>query len=877
MVNPLASKPLNAVACASQRVAIALLVAAGLGFAARSPVALRVDYTPIRSVAQDSSGTVWAAGMNGLYQWSGSAWIRASVTHRQNGFVRGVWNGPGGGVVVAWGAGPQEVSFAWYRGNQQKLLGKLEWQGGPLRVFSTPPDNVWVTINSAAIYRLQPGERATQPVYTFGPGQFFPAGGIPFRRTNFCPIEATADGAGRTWFWSNILGQFRNKRQVRGFLIYDGRRFIYHGSIPGLPQRPLTFFGRGDKGHMWAGVLNQGLYSISLRTLTANRLPDPEPEAFDRVTKVFSFRGDTYVVSAPFGPITAEAPGHLFSSVLWRYRKGKWKKILPGIDDEVDVFGAMLRPLLATKAGIWLGAAASGMWFIPEHGDPRLINWQQGFPLDTVSRLFSVGAPDVNQFLAVDLESEGALTFSPDSLLARSTREPKIQVIDPFRAIQPDRRHRLWGIVGLSSDSLDEWDGTSWTRHPLPGNVTPSWLSGVDVDSRGRVWLFPDCRAGATAIYDPAHGTWAEFPSYQLALESQHGIHVKFLNAREDPLQPAYGPGGQIAFSGACNRINYFDGTEWRSWNRIEVPAPRGFPFSGPAFFDTLGHLAVDIGHGTWEVSPGADWHLITYEPEKRGFSRWFAPSPPGAPPSGCSSSAASSLATDRLGRSWWIWKRNVYVGVAGMCHRVFSSGQAQPFIDRRALRGVLIDVRGNAFLETMLFSGRVGECVVYSPPGPGPGVSIRIKSLSPDSVRLNFTSPAPGKVLYSWRLDHGAWSTPDTQQTEVLTALPSGQHTIDVTAFDSDLDAEAVPASATIDINVNPERRMAGLIEQLEAAANDDQRQAAVNAIERQPSAVAIPALRSALKIANSTARWWITAALESFAQGSSQSLTNR
>ncbi|MGH9436027.1 MAG: hypothetical protein ACRD06_08520, partial [Terriglobia bacterium] len=653
----------------------------------------------------------------------------------------------------------------------------------------------------------------------FSPGQFFAYRHVPGGYTADRPLEATTDGRGRTWFWSTAAGAFINAAIVQGFLIYDGHTFAYHRSIEGLPHRPLSCLGRADGKHLWAATLGGGMYSINTESMAAERIREPEPDAFARVTKIFRSGTDIYVVDDLRTGPAEETLAHRLTSVLWRYRKGQWKEILTGIDDLAEPADTLNRPWLASKAGMWLGANASGLWFIPSGGQPpRLIDWRQGFPLDSVNALYRLGPRESakrSQLLAVELKPGRAAGVTPASLLAPVKRS-NVEVINPYTSIQPDQQHRLWGILSLNGHALSEWDGEKWMAHPLPGNISPAWLSGLDADQQGRVWLFPDCRQGPISIFNARHESWANYPSYQAALEAQNGAHVRFVNAADDRMKPIYGPGRQIAFMGACRGINYFNGQTWRLWNRRDVPGDPGYFFDGPAFFDSNGRLAVNIHHETLETTPDTGWHLIPYQPGTGERVQWFVPNPPGKTPEGCTFNRSTSLSRDRLGRSWWTWDGNVYAGVAGLCREWFTPGEPQPFIDGRLLRRVLVDSRGSVFFETLIANHRVGEYVIYSPHELLPRASLHVTQLSPDSVRLNFTSSLPGKVMYSWRVDGGSWSAPQSERSTVLHQLPGGEHRIEAEAVDSRLLIGPVPVSTTVDINVNPQQQMAGLLAKL-------------------------------------------------------------
>lgn len=56
------------------------------------------------------------------------------------------------------------------------------------------------------------------------------------QRPSYLPLHGTEDGQGRIWFWSGWpLRVVVGSAVLRGFLVYDGKRFEYHAQIPGLP------------------------------------------------------------------------------------------------------------------------------------------------------------------------------------------------------------------------------------------------------------------------------------------------------------------------------------------------------------------------------------------------------------------------------------------------------------------------------------------------------------------------------------------------------------------------------------------------------------------------------------------------------------------
>jgi hypothetical protein len=859
-----------------------------------------VDTTQITSVAQDSTGVIWATGQPRagipaiLYRWQADHWAADPARPDIPGaWAQGVWPGPQGGVVVAWSSGrPPGTTFTWQRGNEVKILGEIEAvttptsSGYSTRYFESPEvtttssGEVLITGNSPDIYRAGPGGDI-HLAYTIQPRQYLPHRQFLDQRASYLPLHATRDAQGRAWIWSGLPARVVVAGAVmRGFLLANGEGFDYHAQLPGLPNGQLTCLGRWDKNHLAAGIVDDGLYTIDTSTLTARRVTEPEPGAFRFIQQMFNVGNDRYVIASDFGLAQVAIRGSAPFGVLWRSRHRRWEKLLTGLDEANNFRYQALRPRLTTAEGLWLAGLTRGVWFIPSgrgkrrvdrrNGAPQHIDWKQGFPLDTAQHLFAL---QDGSFLAVDLSPARTVAVTPNSLLTSAAPAGDLQVIDPFTTLQPDQRRHIWGMLTVDGQALDEWNGEKWTAHPLPGNINPAWLSGLDVDSEGLVWLFPDCRMGPMAVFDPHNGRWTDYPSYQAALAARLSRPVRFLHPGADRMKPTYGPDSQIVYNGACQGINYFDGNNWHLWNRPAVPGDPGHFFDGPAFFDAAVHVAVNINHKTREWLQDQGWRLIPFEPNSAPIVNFFTPAPPANPPEGCASTKSSSLSRDPLGRSWWTWEGSLYEGVPGLCRKALAGSEPQPFIDGRLLRRVMADNHGNVFLETLSANRRIGQYVVLNPSGELPHTTIQLTKLSADSVSARFESSIPGGALFTWRLDGGDWSAPEKQGSMVLRSLAGGEHRLEAASIDSRLRMDAVPASADFSIGVKPNEQIPALIARLENARTDDERIAAIEALARQPASAVLPALKAARAHASGDERWWIDAAIQEVTQRAHQS----
>jgi len=675
---------------------------------------LEADITMVTQTVQDGTGTVWAVGAGPsqeLYRWRDGGWTGVSGA----GFTLNIWPGPDNGVLVLVleSSEDQQAVIEWRRGNEMKMVAMVpvfRQFGEPNRLdvqnaMSTRAGVVLIVGNGGVAYRQNvavsgpaPGlfrldaEGRPKRIYTFTADQYppyrIPEGRLPY----YLPLQTTHDGQGRVWIscgWSWLGGP--RGAALEGFLVTDGATVQYHREIPGLSSQHLLTLDLWDHDHLVAALFNDALYTINTSTFQAERIPEPQSGAFRFVQKVFHSGNDRYVLT--FGRlhwgVSNPAVSRFLTGALWRWHDGQWTELLHDIGDSTGAG-------VVTAEGFWLGVSDGGLQYVPTNGTARQIDWRQGLPLDRVNGLFRL--PD-GHIVATDNYGETrSVEFDPASLAAHSEPSVPLTVLRLDHRLQADRSDHLWSI--LPQGILGEWDGAHWAQHPFPSSVQPSGINGLDVDTSGRVWLFPGCRLGPMAFYDPHENRWSSYEDYGDALAGI-GHPVEFLHPEDDFERPTYGPGGQIVFFGSCGGVNYFDGSDWRLWNSRQLPASRNIAI--PPFFDKAGHLALNMRGGTWQWTQASGWVQIPPEPQESAIP-FLLPNPfqsPAPPPPGCVTPPPSSLVRDALGRSWWVADDALYEGVAGKCRVILAGSTSQPFIDGRQLGRVLLDARGNVFLGT--------------------------------------------------------------------------------------------------------------------------------------------------------------------------------
>jgi hypothetical protein len=576
-------------------------------------------------------------------------------------------------------------------------------------------------------------------------------------------------------------------------------------------------------------------------------VPEPEASAFREVQKVFAVGGDWFVIAGWL--CQKRTPAR--RGVLWRLREGKWQKLLDGIDEQIEFVAHPERPLLATDEGLWLGAYGSGGWFIPrDNASPVQLNWQFGMPLTNIHRLFALSD---GRLLAVAF-TRGSVAFKPTALLAAAKPARAIRAFQPYRRVVQSPAGRIWAVLFNDDNTLSEWEGNNWVAHMPPGPHVVKNTDYLTVDSEERVWWL----AHIAAIFDPAKNSWDIFDSYQAALVAQTGRSLQAWYGDEQRMIPSFAADGRICFRDGSARVSYHDGKSWRTWNREHIKGDKSTSFDGPPFFSRAGRLAVNIDQQTWEFAEQRGWETTGYEPQARDLRR-IPPAEEVLPPEAVTP-RPDSIVRDARGAHWLTRKGQLYKVMHGLCVQQFEPDEAQPFLDGRKLASVLIDQRGNAFLMSHRQGGP--EYVILPAPAAPPSTGVKVVPESPDTFKLHFSTTAPGKAWFVWRLDDGPWSAARSEPVVRLEMLPTGRHRIEVAAIDERLRIDPKPAEAILDVQLDPAQQVAGLIAAL-ADKNAAKREGAVAALCRQPDR-ALPALRAARAAAGTDQRWWIDVAIQ-------------
>ena len=823
----------------------------------------RVDSTKVSEAVQDSAGQVWGIAYYvnwGLFRWEVDSWKSVGVLGVPSAagpfaLVRG----PDGAVYCVWNAGADTHAVTWHKGTSSKLLARFTGHlADRPRIFVDPSGNAWITEQGRHIFRVSPQGKA-ECVYTIANDQFVDDGRPTDNQSGFNAVFAAVDGRGRVWFWSDSLVGGTNWASLKGVLIFDGKNFEHYAHLAGVPDRKFSIVEPDDAEHMWLTVVGDQLYRVDINTLTATAAPGPDPESFHFVQRVFHAGQETYIVSGPAWTPVAERSGNGRSCALWRLRDGEWKRAVNGLDARPGLAQDPLRPFLATDQGLWLGAYGSGPWFVPNgEGERALIDWHYDYPLDGSEGLFQLADGRLLMISA----NEGSIAVKPAELLAAYQSPSGVQTLNPMRPFIQDARGHILGILSTGDNALSDWDGKTWTNHPLPGGFDPGHFWRFAEDSLERIWLLPDAFGKSVTIFDPRHETLEIHPGYSQALQAQLLHREDFRLDGDLSTQPSFTKKGQICYRDEWDRIRYFDGQKWLRWTSKEIDGSNEFVFDGPAFFDRAGNVAVNIRRKTWEFTEAGGWRPTSFEPGLGTDREKQALRSPPAPP-GCGIGNPESVVRDRLGMYWLTYRGQLYRAIPGLCLPLFSPREHQPFIDSRKVTKVFIDLQGSAFLESYFyFNPPIGEYVIVKARQPLPKTELHATTDPSGVVKLRFDARTEGSIWFTWRIDGGSWSTPTHKREATVEWLPNGKHRIEAAAIDARLQIDPTPAEAQVAIQVDPRDQISTLIDKL----NDRDysvRDAAVAALLRQP-VLALPLLRTAREKARPDQCWWIDAAIQ-------------
>ncbi|MEO8205902.1 MAG: hypothetical protein ABI615_06945 [Chthoniobacterales bacterium] len=804
------------------------------------------------SAAQDDTGILWTSNYSNadqIYSFDGKQWrtipapFPPSISKAMPISMKKM---PNGSVTCIWRLSEDHAAVTTHRGTESKLLAQFAAKIPQYELKSTPladsKNQLWITGNSANIYRINPD--GTSQTYTIKAEELKEPKNAAH---GWNPVNAMEDGAGRIWLWTR--GGADNWASLRNVLLFDGEK-MEPRSISGIKDgSSFLALTRKDNQHLYAGIMNGGLYEIDTNTFEAKQMLMPEVKKCLCLENIFMVDQDLFVVASL----------HV-NPTLWRLRDGKWSSLIENLNRYSD----FERPVYPVDRS-FIFADKFSSWFIPENGPSIDLSWRSGFPMENLKGIFQFA--DGNFFALGNALFYGKLSFAPQAPLAR---------IAEFKMNADwvlDAKGEAWFVLNPGKNVLYRQQEGDAIAYPVPSPLDSVQIAGIEPDTKGRIWLVPNYQPPAGGYFDSVSNKWHLFPTIEEAFASAKNDPPQFVGTRLGDYDPIYDR-GHIAFRGNWS-LSYYDGAKWQKWKSSEIiPGAKHTPVGKP-FFNEDGQLCLNVQSSTWKLENG-DWKKVPFEnrfpddpwgniaptvQEKDGVRVAAVAGPRSIPlqlPSNDLTNSPSSLARDNQGNYWFIWNNELYKCVDGACIRIFEKREHNPFSSSLHLQRVFVDRYGNTFFSTASSASR--WFMVY-PGATTPKTNIAIKTISTDSRYIQFHSNLGESPLYRWKLDDGSWQ--QTGEDHItLNYLSNGSHTIKAFAQDETSHLSALPAEKSFKITIDIEKQLLTLLAAL--SANDfSKREAAVNSLAQQ-APIALPALKKARQSAMPNTRWWIDAAIQ-------------
>ena len=837
----------------------------------------------LNDVVQDESGWVWGIATNKIVIWKNDQWEQGPCPNQsanwrpiklginQSGYVVCLWNCASNSYALTQHTLSNSVAFSAFTG----ILPENP------RLFFDNADNIWITGEGAAIYRVGLAPRdiqtyfLTQPLLCEGnksiivKNRYQYVGNITniVTTTNiisqYNPVYVFQDSIDRLWFWS-CGDSFKDS--IRGVLMYENSMFAHYPSLceRNKSYNRLDLISEKDANTLWvAGHKDNQDYlcEIDIRNLRAKKTELPAK----RVLDITLHNNDWYVLVDDCQSRNGE---------VWKQRDTQWSRIIKKYGN--GTYNApRSRYRLSTKDGLWLGACKNGAWYVANTDEvPICINWQHRFPLPDVDDIFQLND---QQLLFVDRDY-GAVLTTPSFLLPTMPSNKVVPLLEEDAPLIQDRKKHIWGL-SAKDNVLKEWTGNEWINHNLPNGFPTPYAYNLGIDTLQRIWLI-GLFDRPCALFNPNLNFWRVYSNTYSAAESEANI----CSTEKE----------QVSFR-LCFHFNpelhYYDGKEWRHWYISSIDCK--FPhivgcYNCQPYFDESNQLGVNIGTNTWALVGTNKWVVkssASKVADKELFQRYRELFPltmidkPGL------------SIRDDSGNYWATAGRQLYKAIGAIYIPQFDSDIAHPFLDGRAVVESLTDPNGNVFLKTAPCDGHA-RYVMLNSPKPLPMTTVKSKQVGSDSLRLTFSSAATGTYWYVWRLNKSSWSHPLTNKTFVLAGLEYGKHPVEFAVldrsarFDIPIQKFDITLRPTIwrqlsqwlwpfrnksaEITTRPEQKhllieglsSTTLIKRLRASDYTTREEAAKELARRGQEM--LPSLKAALEKASEDQRWWLNAVIQ-------------
>ncbi len=658
------------------------------------------------------------------------------------------------------------------------------------------------------------------------------------RKERWNSVCFTEDLRGGLWLWTS--SQADNYVSLPGPVRVIGDALELLPEIPGYTGKRLVELRARDKGSLWIGTRSDGLFALDLGTLSAARVAGPAGNSMHSFGGMF-----------PFGSAWLVLGGSGSRMGLWQLADEKWTRRLEAGQVGFSRWNKPGPAYLEMESGA-LFALEEGILFVPRAGDgAKVLDWRNGWTLGAVGQFLTLGG---DRFAALSRGGNPPRWVVADirDYLEPRTLSDAAEIL-PWRGWAVDAQDRVFTLLEERPAALDVWENGVWRKIPFPDGLKSDRFSHVELDARGRVWVFSDEIDNPLGILSPDLKTVIIEPDYRSALAK----HIADLNGFAGGLwwlRAVTGPNGQIAFRTQNWEIVHREGEVWKTWKLRDIGTfPDSDRVSTP-FFDPDGRLCVNTlrSDKTWKLGADRRW---TAEPKLPGIEDMWTNNKPRHTdrklPDGFVPRDIRSpwVATDNLGMTWVAGNGNLFKHYKGQTVAVFDGSAMHPFLKNPAIHSVRVDRHGNAWLQLGIDS--IKHAMIPAREYPAPDIDLRVDRWGEASLR----APIEGRV--EWRIDGGDWRTLPPGETS-LGFLPSGKHAADFRVITPRLDLIG-PITQRFSVAIDPQKQITHFTSLLKTGP-DRMRGLAVAALSAQPD-LAIPALKASAAKEDS---WWIQAALQ-------------
>lgn len=830
---------------------------------------------------------------DGLYRLNGTNWIQVSLPeYPKNLLPYDLIRGLEGEIFCLWKSQEEEVRchLISHRGDEFRIRFSFPDVIPMPQVSLLAQGGIYVTGKSQTV--LSQKSLKDKPVFrdlpeqTFHPQANNPDGSFP---SVVAPIRVVEMPDGAVWLWSQSIRGSERLKRLNGVIRIKGDEGIVKQGIPFEgPASPISVLETWMEKRAFIAVAGAGFVDFDA-SLKNPDFRSGTGQSFHFIERLLKVDDHWFLIATPRPNETEVNMSNSIknaiaikerrfydpaveTSSLYEAKDGKMILVTRHLDDEPQ-FDWFDRPVVSAEGGFWTCVDKGKLAFVAfEEKEARVqkVSKNTGLPLESPSYI----VPHSHDFfVALDRIAKKACLIPTDPAKHQIKKEDaggkhlhRGRTFVTSSMLGRDDEGKIYGWFNHGRE-FRVWEDENWKELSLPEEFGALGEGIFGIDDQRRFWAFGEGRTD-TAFFDPAEGEWSVYRLPEDALENhmasgsriragdQVGIYP--VSSSSDPIQICY-----VTLGGT---IRYFDGKKWLQFPLASVTNPRGEEskrdpkLTGAPFFRNGTHLVLPVEYSNWERSEPGLWSKQSSENKAPTPLFRKAEHQPGRPP------AVKDFITSSISSHFWdhngvCWicdsKGGLWKAVGNVVIPVFDKDEVNPLSHGQAIQEVVVDQFGNAFLRLAYGSGK-GLHLQVLRNAELPVGKCKIESVEQDKVNLKFS----GADYFQWRIDGGTWSPVAEKDTVSIDRLIPGEHRIELRSWNGELVPSPTIVEALFQIEGMGEGEFDTMIKHL-SSTEVERREAAVSRLVSQGEQI-IPKLDAALKGADSSAKWWISAVIQ-------------